>query len=87
MRQTLPCLLILPPPLLLLLLLLLLLQADISPSELDEVRVKYLSPVFKVDEAEHAALVQQAAQVDKHMKGEASGLDLSEPIDEGDEDA
>jgi hypothetical protein len=30
---------------------------------------------------------QQAAQVDKHMKGEASGLDLSEPIDEADEDA
>jgi hypothetical protein len=47
----------------------------------------YLSPVFKVDEDEHAALLQQASQVDKHMKGEASGLDLSEPIDEAEDDA
>jgi hypothetical protein len=30
---------------------------------------------------------QQVAQVDKHVKAEASGLDLSEPIDEADEDA
>jgi hypothetical protein len=49
------------------------------------VRIKYLSPVFKVDEQEHAALIQQAAQVDKHMKGEASGLDLSEPIEDADD--
>ncbi|KAF6257823.1 hypothetical protein COO60DRAFT_1521842 [Scenedesmus sp. NREL 46B-D3] len=59
----------------------------ITPAELDEVCVKYLSPVFKVDEAEHAALIQQAAQVDKHMKGEASGLDLSEPDDQAEPDA
>eukprot|EP00882_Tetradesmus_deserticola_P001118 GHRQ01001211.1.p1 GENE.GHRQ01001211.1~~GHRQ01001211.1.p1 ORF type:complete len:784 (+),score=334.19 GHRQ01001211.1:817-3168(+) len=61
--------------------------ADISPSELEEVSVRYLSPVFKVDEAEHAELIQRAAQVDRHMKGEASGLDLSEPVDDTAEDA
>lgn len=61
--------------------------ADISPAELDEVRGKYLSPVFKVDEAEHAALLQQAGQVDRHLKGEASGLDLSEPVEEAEDDA
>jgi hypothetical protein len=61
-------------------------QADITPSELTEVRGKYLSPVFKVDEEEHTALLQQAAQVDKHMKGEASGLDLSEPVEEAEDD-
>lgn len=71
----LPLLLLLPP------------QADISPAELDEVRGKYLSPVFKVDEAEHAALLQQAGQVDRHLKGEASGLDLSEPVEEAEDDA
>lgn len=62
-------------------------QADVNPEELADVRVKYLSPVFKVDEAEHAALIEQARQVDTHLKGGSSGLQLNELPEVGEDEA
>ncbi|KAF8065514.1 CSC1-like protein [Scenedesmus sp. PABB004] len=45
-------------------------HSAMSPAEAEAARLNYLSPVFKVDEAEHARLIAAAAAVDAHLKGD-----------------
>eukprot|EP00878_Enallax_costatus_P008398 GHUV01008778.1.p1 GENE.GHUV01008778.1~~GHUV01008778.1.p1 ORF type:complete len:750 (+),score=167.74 GHUV01008778.1:924-3173(+) len=53
-------------------------HGDVSPSEVEAVKKKYLSPVFKVDEEEHVRVINEAIQVDKQLKGEPNDLRLEE---------
>lgn len=39
------------------------LQAPVSAEEAERTRLKYLSPVYKIDEAEHRKLIEEAGQV------------------------
>lgn len=55
----------------------------VPAEESEAVRLKYLSPVFKVDEAEHARLIREAGQVDAALKGDASALKLEDDVEGG----
>ena len=49
----------------------------VTPEEAAWVKANYVNPAFKVDEAEHAALVSNAAAVDARLNG-TGDLNLAE---------
>lgn len=62
-------------------------QSPIVGAEAEAVQAKYLSPVFKVDEAAHAALLVEAASVDARIKGDEAALRLEDAEAGGDVEA
>lgn len=53
-------------------------HAPVSAAEAEATRLNYLSPVYKIDEAEHSKLISEAAEVNKALKGESHTLDLAD---------
>jgi len=46
----------------------------VTPDEAEATRLNYLSPVYKIDEAEHRKLIDEAAQVGSAGGGSANAF-------------